>query len=51
MFQFLLSVFNALGGATSLLLLLVPVGRVTFSYPDEVLLNLQCSNNQTPGKH
>ncbi|XP_039285429.1 uncharacterized protein LOC111051467 [Nilaparvata lugens] len=42
-FRFLLSLFSTLGGAMSLLLLLVPVGRVTINYPEQVLLDLHCS--------
>jgi hypothetical protein len=40
--QILLSLFSSLGGAASLLLLLVPVGRVTVTYPDRVILNVGC---------
>lgn len=42
LFQYILSLFNALGGAASLLLLLVPVGRIIFTYPEQSVLALQC---------
>jgi hypothetical protein len=41
--QILLSIFSSLGGAASLLLLLVPVGRVTVTYPERVILNVGCA--------
>lgn len=44
--QILLSVFSSLGGATSLLLLLVPVGRVSVTYPDRVVLDIGCGLQQ-----
>uniref|UniRef100_A0A1B6CUD4 Major facilitator superfamily (MFS) profile domain-containing protein n=1 Tax=Clastoptera arizonana TaxID=38151 RepID=A0A1B6CUD4_9HEMI len=48
-FKFILAVFNGLGGATSLLLLLVPVGRITFTYPERTILSLGCPNNSSDG--
>lgn len=42
-FRILLSIFSSLGGAASLLLLLVPVGRVTVTYPERVILNVGCA--------
>ena len=45
MLQILLSIFSGLGGAASLLLLLVPVGRVTITYPDKLILNTGCGQN------
>jgi len=44
--QILLSVFSSLGGAASLLLLLVPVGRVPVTYPDRVVLDIGCGLQQ-----
>jgi hypothetical protein len=44
--QILLSVFSSLGGAVSLLLLLVPVGRVPVTYPDRVVLDVGCGLQQ-----
>jgi hypothetical protein len=44
--QILLSLFSSLGGAASLLLLLVPVGRVTVTYPDRVILNVGCPGGE-----
>ncbi|XP_016840927.1 major facilitator superfamily domain-containing protein 6 isoform X1 [Nasonia vitripennis] len=41
-FKILLSIFSALGGAAALLLLLVPVGRITVSFPDNVVLSASC---------
>ncbi|XP_069689213.1 major facilitator superfamily domain-containing protein 6-like [Periplaneta americana] len=41
-FRILLAIFSALGGAVSLLLLLVPVGRVTVTYPERVILDVGC---------
>lgn len=45
-FRILLSVFSSLGGAASLLLLLVPVGRVTVTYPERVVLDVGCGLEQ-----
>ncbi|XP_014252834.1 uncharacterized protein LOC106668510 [Cimex lectularius] len=39
-FKILLSLFSGLGGAASLLLLLVPVGRITISYPNSTVMEL-----------
>ncbi|XP_054269078.1 uncharacterized protein LOC128990629 [Macrosteles quadrilineatus] len=44
-FKYILSLFNALGGATSLFLLLVPVGRIIFTYPDRSVLAVSCPSN------
>lgn len=44
--QILLSVFSSLGGAASLLLLLVPVGRVPVTYPDRIVLDIGCGLQQ-----
>ncbi|KAL7301823.1 hypothetical protein TKK_0005430 [Trichogramma kaykai] len=43
-FKILLSSISALAGAASLLLLLVPVGRVTMQHPDRVVLNVNCTH-------
>lgn len=40
--QILLSLFSSLGGAAALLLLLVPVGRVTLQFPQRVVMDLSC---------
>ncbi|XP_014276523.1 uncharacterized protein [Halyomorpha halys] len=39
-FKVILALFSGLGGAASLLLLLVPVGRITISYPPRTLLQV-----------
>ncbi|KAJ9578796.1 hypothetical protein L9F63_005004, partial [Diploptera punctata] len=44
-FRILLSIFSALGGGASLLLLLVPVGRVTITYPEKVIFHMGCKQN------
>ncbi|XP_046673323.1 uncharacterized protein LOC124362668 [Homalodisca vitripennis] len=44
-FKYILSLFNALGGGISLLLLLVPVGRINFTYPDRAILAVTCPTN------
>ncbi|KAK9504834.1 hypothetical protein O3M35_009014 [Rhynocoris fuscipes] len=44
-FKIILSLFSALGGAASLLLLLVPVGRVLISYPEYTILEV--NSNQS----
>lgn len=41
----LLAFFSAAGGASALLLTLVPVGRLTVTYPDRVVMEVVC----TPG--
>ncbi|KAK0172204.1 hypothetical protein PV328_005551 [Microctonus aethiopoides] len=43
-FKILLSCFSSLGGAAALLLLLVPIGRVTVKYPEHIIMDLSCSN-------
>ncbi|XP_023714958.1 uncharacterized protein LOC111868499 [Cryptotermes secundus] len=45
-FRILLSVFSSLGGAASLLLLLVPVGRVTVTYPERVIFSVGCGGGR-----
>ncbi|KAL1123137.1 hypothetical protein AAG570_002225 [Ranatra chinensis] len=45
-FKVILSLFSALGGAVSLLLLMVPVGRVVITYPQRTLLQLACNNGK-----
>jgi hypothetical protein len=39
-------VFSSLGGAASLLLLLVPVGRVTVTYPERVIFSVGCGGGR-----
>ncbi|KYN08335.1 Major facilitator superfamily domain-containing protein 6-B [Cyphomyrmex costatus] len=40
--QILLSVFSAFGGLAALLLLLVPIGRVTVHFPQRIIMDLGC---------
>lgn len=44
-FRILMSIFSTIGGGASLLLLLVPVGRVTITYPDKMILHTGCGQN------
>nr|XP_018901262.1 PREDICTED: uncharacterized protein LOC109033204 [Bemisia tabaci] len=44
-FKVLLALFSALGGLASLLLLAIPVGRVTIVYPEQALFRIGCSND------
>ncbi|XP_057662525.1 uncharacterized protein LOC130897599 isoform X2 [Diorhabda carinulata] len=48
-FRILLAAFSGIGGASALLLLLVPVGRITVTYPDRLIFGLYCETNYTPG--
>lgn len=41
--QILLACFSAAGGASALLLLFVPVGRITLTYPEQAVLQVSCS--------
>ncbi|XP_011146297.1 uncharacterized protein LOC105187278 [Harpegnathos saltator] len=41
-FRILLAVFSAFGGLAALLLLLVPVGRVTVYFPERIVMDLGC---------
>lgn len=47
-FQILLATFSVIGGASALLLLLVPVGRITLTFPDKVVLGVSCEVNTSP---
>ncbi|KAJ8941443.1 hypothetical protein NQ318_016075 [Aromia moschata] len=47
-FRVLLAAFSVVGGASALLLLLVPVGRITLTFPDKVVLGLSCPSNSSP---
>lgn len=47
-FRILLAAFSGIGGASALLLLLVPVGRLTVTYPDHLIYGLSCETNSTP---
>lgn len=38
----MLAICSGLGGAAALGLLLIPVGRVTISYPDKIILGISC---------
>lgn len=44
-FKIILSLFSALGGAASLLLLLVPVGRIVLNYPTRTLIQLNTNGS------
>ncbi|KAL6260225.1 hypothetical protein P5V15_007760 [Pogonomyrmex californicus] len=44
-FRILLSVFSAFGGLAALLLLLVPIGRVTIHFPERIIMDLDCQGN------
>lgn len=41
-FRILLSIFSAFGGVAALLLLLVPIGRVTVRFPERVVMDVDC---------
>ncbi|XP_030746351.1 major facilitator superfamily domain-containing protein 6-like [Sitophilus oryzae] len=45
-FRILLSFFSIVGGGSALLLLLVPVGRITVTFPKEIVFNMGCSAEQ-----
>lgn len=47
-FRILLSLFSIVGGGAALLLLLVPIGRITVTYPEDLVFGLTCSSNQSP---
>ncbi|KAL2750551.1 Major facilitator superfamily domain-containing protein 6-A [Vespula maculifrons] len=42
-FRILLSFFSSLGGVAALLLLLVPIGRVTVEFPERVIMDASCA--------
>uniref|UniRef100_A0A0A9W421 Major facilitator superfamily domain-containing protein 6-A n=1 Tax=Lygus hesperus TaxID=30085 RepID=A0A0A9W421_LYGHE len=44
-FKVILSLFSALGGLASLLLLLVPVGRINITYPNDTILELNTAQS------
>lgn len=44
-----MALFSAFGGLAALLLLLVPVGRVTIPFPDQIVLAMQCAKDA--GEH
>ncbi|XP_050598666.1 uncharacterized protein LOC126926383 [Bombus affinis] len=44
-FKILLSLFSSFGGVAALLLLLVPIGRITVEFPDRVVMDLGCTGN------
>ncbi|XP_012278915.1 uncharacterized protein LOC105698878 [Orussus abietinus] len=46
-FKILLAFFSGMGGAASLLLLLVPVGRVTVDFPDSAVFDLGCTGSES----
>ncbi|XP_071564359.1 uncharacterized protein [Temnothorax nylanderi] len=41
-FRILLSIFSTFGGLAALLLLLVPIGRVTVDFPERIVMDLGC---------
>lgn len=44
-FKILLCLFSSFGGVAALLLLLVPIGRITVEFPDRVVMDLGCTGN------
>lgn len=46
MLQLLLSFFSSLGGVAALLLLLVPVGRMSVNLPERVVMEVQCLKSE-----
>nr|XP_031830685.1 uncharacterized protein LOC116426193 [Nomia melanderi] len=44
-FKILLSLFSSFGGFAALLLLLVPIGRITVEFPNRVVMDLGCTGN------
>nr|XP_033331623.1 uncharacterized protein LOC117223459 [Megalopta genalis] len=44
-FKILLSLFSSFGGLAALLLLLVPIGRITVEFPNRVVMDLGCTGN------
>ncbi|KAG7205834.1 hypothetical protein KM043_007775 [Ampulex compressa] len=44
-FKILLSLFSSFGGVAALLLLLVPIGRITVQFPERVVMDLSCAEN------
>ncbi|KZC05141.1 Major facilitator superfamily domain-containing protein 6-A, partial [Dufourea novaeangliae] len=44
-FKILLTLFSSFGGLAALLLLLVPIGRITVEYPNRVIMDLGCTGN------
>lgn len=49
-FQILLALFSTLGGLSALLLLVVPIGRITITYPDQLVMGMSC-NPKRPDTH
>ncbi|KAL0133721.1 hypothetical protein PUN28_000995 [Cardiocondyla obscurior] len=41
-FRILLAIFSAFGGLAALLLLLVPIGRMTVEFPERIVMDLGC---------
>lgn len=44
----LLASFSVIGGSSALLLLLVPVGRITLTFPERLVYGLSCQSNSSP---
>ncbi|XP_017782845.1 PREDICTED: uncharacterized protein LOC108567096 [Nicrophorus vespilloides] len=44
-FRLMLALFSVFSGLSALLLLLVPIGRITLTYPNDVVLGLNCDSN------
>ncbi|GLV43083.1 uncharacterized protein CBL_14239 [Carabus blaptoides fortunei] len=49
-FKILLALFSTLGGLAALLLLIVPIGRITITYPDQLVMGMSC-NPKRPDTH
>ncbi|KAF5300957.1 hypothetical protein FQA39_LY10927 [Lamprigera yunnana] len=47
-FKILLAVFSGLGGVSALLLLIVPIGRISVLYPERVVLDISCTADVPP---
>ncbi|KAK4871463.1 hypothetical protein RN001_015587 [Aquatica leii] len=47
-FKILLAIFSGLGGISALLLLIVPVGRISILYPDRVIFGMSCAVDYSP---
>ncbi|XP_043287431.1 major facilitator superfamily domain-containing protein 6-B [Venturia canescens] len=46
-FKILLSLFSSFGGGAALLLLLVPVGRMTVQFPERVVMDVSCPGTES----
>ncbi|VEN58323.1 unnamed protein product [Callosobruchus maculatus] len=50
-FRVLLSAFSIVGGGSALLLLLVPVGRLTVTFPEKLIFGLRCESDPVLSLH